>query len=541
MLEPYLPPLSPDKQLGDAIMRLQSGRDVWLQTTLQERIDLLTVCLSGLELEAKEWVLSACRARRYSLGGPEEGEEWLTGPVALMRYLRLLIRALESEGQPPLPGTLQRGEGQWVAEVFPSESRERALMPGVSGEVWMTPGADIEQGRIYRDRSSQPQEGRLCLVLGGGGVTSASPIDALYKMFAEDQVVLLKLSPLDAAIGPYIARAFWKFIELGFFTLVYGDEETGAKLAARPEIDTVHLTGSAETRQALEDAGVRLDTVSVGGVNPIIVVPGEWSEDELAYQARQVATMVGTGGGASCAAAQSLLLPSGWPQRERFVTLLEEALSRLPCRPPIRPDAETAHRALQEHYPQARLLGAGVGLPWMVIPDVPAHSHEPILTKEYPFGVVGIIDVVARSTEDFLAAAVRLCNTSLPGEVCASLLVCAAALDSNRSTVERAIGELEYGVIGLNIWPGVAMGLSVGTWGGKSAPSRSGFLLDHPHKTVFRAPAHLRATPIWFVDRPGMARMGPSLASFAAEPRWRKVPRILLASRTALMPWRRSG
>ena len=541
MLEPYLPPLSPDKHLGDAIMRLQVGRDGWLQTTIQERIDLLTVCLNGLGLEAKDWVSAACRARRYPLGGPEEGEEWLTGPVALMRYLRLLIRALESGGQPPLPGTLQRPGGQWVAEVFPSEPRERALMPGVSGEVWMQPDADVEQGRIYRDRSGQPQQGRLCLVLGGGGVTSAAPIDVLHKMFVEDQVVLLKLSPLDAAIGPYIARAFWKFIELGFFTLVYGDEETGAKLASRPEIDTVHLTGSAQTRQSLEDAGVQLDSCSIGGINPVIVVPGEWTEEELAYQARQVATMVGTGGGASCAAAQCLLLPSGWPQRARFITLLEEALSRLPCRPPIHSAAEAAHSDLQTHYPQALLLGAGVGLPWMVIPDVPAHAHEPLLTTEQPFGVVGLIDVVAGSTEDYLAAAVRLCNTTLHGDVCASLLVCAAALDSNHSTVERAIGDLEYGAIGLNIWPGVAMGLSVGTWGGRHAPRRSGFLLDNAQKTVFRAPAHLRATPIWFVDRPGMARMGPSLASFAAEPRWRKVPRILLASRTALMPWRRGG
>jgi hypothetical protein len=537
MLAPYLPPDSPDKHLQDALMRLSRGRDGWVRTTVQERIDLLNVCLTGLELEAGDWVAAACRARQYPLGGPEEGEEWLTGPVALMRYIRLLISALQAGGQPRLPSSRQRAGGQWVVSVFPADPREQALMPGISGEVWLEPGAALEQGRAYR--TGERPVGALCLLLGGGGVTSAAAIDALHQLFVEDRVVLLKLSPTDAVVGPYIARAFWKLIELGFFTVAYGGADAGRKLAASPAVDVVHLTGSAQTAAALREAGVRVDVAAVGGVNPVIICPGEWTDEELEYQARQVATMVSHGGGASCAAAQVLLMPAGWPQQAAFVDALESALSVLPCRPPVHPGAEEAHRALKLRYPQARLVGAGVGLPWMIIPDVPDHETEPILSTEQPVGVLGLVEVVAGTTEDFLAAAVRLCNSRLPGDLCATLLASAAAQGSNRSTLERAIADLAYGTVGLNIWPGVAMGLSVSPWGGVGSVLRNTFLLEHPVKSVFRAPSHLRADPLWLSDRPGVAAMGPALAGFVAQPRWRKIPRLLLASRLALVPWLR--
>ncbi|MDG1482703.1 MAG: aldehyde dehydrogenase family protein [Myxococcota bacterium] len=537
MLAPYLPEDSTNKHLSDALMRLSRGRDGWVRTTVQERIDLLNVCLTGLELEAADWVASACRARRYPLGGPEEGEEWLTGPVALLRYIRLLIHALEFGGEPLLPGSHQRSDGQWVADVFPAEPRERTLMPGVSGEVWLEPGASIAQGGRYR--AGAPDHGQICLVLGGGGVTSAAAIDALHQLFIEDRVVLLKLSPLDVSVGPFIARMFWKLIELNYFTVVFGGEDVGATLAASPAVDVVCLTGTAQTAAALSEAGVTVSYAAVGGVNPVIVCPGSWSEDELDHQARQVATMITQGGGASCAAAQVLLMPSGWPQRAAFIDALESALSELPCRPPVSPRSEDAHRDLQLRYPQARQFGAGVGLPWMLIPDVPAHDGEPLLSTEYPVGVAGLVDVVAGSLEDFLAAAVRLCNTTLAGDVCATILVSGESQGSNHSTIERAISALEYGTVGLNIWPGVAMGLGVSPWGSPGSTLRNTFLLERVQKAVFRAPSHLRTTPIWFSDRPGIARMGPALASFTSAPRWRKVPRLLLASTPALLPWRR--
>ena len=269
MLKPYLPPPSTDKRLQDALMRLRQGRDGWVATSTQDRIDLLTVCLTGLELEAEDWVKAACRSRQYPSDGSEAGEEWLTGPVALMRYLRLLITALKSGGAPALPGRHQRQNGQWVAHVFPSEPRERTLMPGVSGEVWVEPGADIAQGVRTSTRG-----GEVCLVLAGGGVTSSGAIDALHQMVVEGRVVLLKMNPLDSAVGPFITRAFWKFIELGFFTVVYGGAEAGEKLAAHPDVDVVHFTGSAQTAERLEAAGVKLASAAIGGVNPVIVVPG---------------------------------------------------------------------------------------------------------------------------------------------------------------------------------------------------------------------------------------------------------------------------
>jgi hypothetical protein len=48
------------------------------------------------------------------------------------------------------------------------------------------------QAIAYRDKQ---HNGKVALVLGAGNVASIGPMDVLYKLFVEDQVVLLKTNP----------------------------------------------------------------------------------------------------------------------------------------------------------------------------------------------------------------------------------------------------------------------------------------------------------------------------------------------------------
>src|SRR4029079_19159198 len=134
--------------------------------------------------------------------------------------------------------------------------------------------------------------------------TSIAPMDALYKLFAESEVVVLKVNPVNAHVGPLLEEAFRALVDDWFFAVVYGGAEVGAHLANHPKIDTLHVTGSDRTYDAIvwgpdpeeqkrrKAAGTPINTrpfsAELGCVTPCLVVPGEWSDADLEYQARHV-------------------------------------------------------------------------------------------------------------------------------------------------------------------------------------------------------------------------------------------------------------
>ncbi|MGO7983906.1 hypothetical protein ACC691_39380, partial [Rhizobium johnstonii] len=73
-------------------------------------------------------------------------------------------------------------------------------------------------------------------------------------------------------------------------------------------------------------------TSELGGVSHIIIVPGSWSDADLAYQAEHVATMRLHNGGYNCIAGQVVILSSDWPQKDAFLTALRAAIDRAPER-----------------------------------------------------------------------------------------------------------------------------------------------------------------------------------------------------------------
>jgi aldehyde dehydrogenase (NAD(P)+) len=69
------------------------------------------------------------------------------------------------------------------------------------------------------------------------------------------------------------------------------------------------------TQAAEADAPILTKEISseLGGVSPIIVVPGRWTSAELRFQAEHVATQRLH----NCIAEQVLVLAEDWPQREQ--------------------------------------------------------------------------------------------------------------------------------------------------------------------------------------------------------------------------------
>jgi acyl-CoA reductase-like NAD-dependent aldehyde dehydrogenase len=532
-------------EVDAAVARVAARRDAWLGTGIEARIALLRRCLLGVTEVASGWAADMCRVKGLSPDEPLAGEEWLGGPVTTARNIRLLIEALQAGGQPRPPRVSQRPSGQYVVRVMPADLREKLMFAGVTADVWIEPGKPPTQGRIYREK--KPSSGKVALVLGAGNVSSIPPMDVLYKLFVEDEVVVLKMNPVNAVAGPHIERAFASLVADGFLAVVYGGAEVGAHLANHPQIDTLHVTGSDRTYDAIvwgadpeeqqrrKAEGTPLNprpfSAELGCVTPCLVVPGDWSDADLEFQARHVASMVAQNASFNCNAAKVLVTARGWDKREKFLAKVHAALGRARARKAYYPGAEARYRGFLDRYPQARPLGGAVEgvVPWTVIPDVPAQQGEYALSNEAFCGVLAEVELDAAGPAEFLRAAVGFANDACWGTLSCMLLIDEATQKLHAGALDRAIEDLRYGGIGINVWAGVIYGLVSPTWGAfpghPSTDIQSGagvvhntFMLDHPQKSVLRAPFRIAPTPAWFFDHKNLRALGQKLLTLEANP-----------------------
>lgn len=538
-----IPPTSIN-EVDSAVERVASKKEAWVATSIPERVALLEKCLAGVESAASGWVRDMCRVKGVS---PEEnlaGEEWLAGPATTARNVRLLIDALKANGAPKLPALSQRPSGQWVARVTPSEIRERLMFAGVTVDVWIEPGKPASQGRIYREPKGP---GKVALVLGAGNVSSIPPMDVLYKLFVEDEVVVLKMNPVNAVAGPHIARAFAALVDTGYLAVVYGGAEVGAQLANHPKVDTLHVTGSDRTYDAIvwgtdpaeqarrKSEGRPINTrpfsAELGCVTPCMIVPGQWSEDDLEFQARHVVSMVAQNASFNCNAAKVLVTAKGWPQRARFLEKVHAALSRAPARKAYYPGAETRYRGFLDKYPAAKPLGAaGEGIvPWTVIPNVPAKRGEYALTNEAFCGVLAEVELEATTAAEFLERTVGFANDDCWGTLSCMLIIDETTARREAKLLDSVVERLRYGGVCINSWAGLLYALASPTWGAfpghPNTDIQSGtgvvhntFLLDYPQKSVVRAPFRIRPAPAWFFDHKNLLGLGKSLLHLEASP-----------------------
>lgn len=527
-----------------AVARLAARKDAWVNTGIPERIALLQRCLKGVAEVASAWVADMCRVKGLSPDETLAGEEWLAGPATTARNIRLLMKALQAGGQPKPGRVSQRPSGQYVVRVLPSELSEKLLFGGFTADVWVEPGKPATQGRIYRDKKGP---GKVALVLGAGNVTSIPPMDVVYKLFVEDEVVVLKMNPVNAVAGPHIERALKSLIDAGFLAVVYGGAEVGSHLANHPLVETLHVTGSDRTYDAIvwgnnpeeqtrrKAAGTPVNqrpfTAELGCVTPCLVVPGDWSEADLEFQARHVASMVAQNASFNCNAAKVLVTAKGWDKRQRFLDKVHAALARATARKAYYPGAETRYRGFLDKYPQAKPLGSsGEGVvPWTVIPDVPAQKGEYALSNEAFCGVLAEVALEAASAAEFLEAAVDFANDSCWGTLSCMVLIDEPTQKQNAEAFDRAIERLRYGGIGINAWAGVIYGLVSPTWGAfpghPNTDIQSGagvvhntFMIDHPQKSVVRAPFRIAPTPAWFYDHKNLRALGEKLLTLEASP-----------------------
>jgi hypothetical protein len=538
------------------VARLVAHKDAWVALSAKGRAEILRACMASTLAVADRWADTACAIKGYARGSNGHGEEYLAGTLATMRNLRLFAEALEAGGQPSLPKTWQRPDGQWVAQVFPQGLLDRALFTGVTCDIWIEPGKQPTQGAIYRDKAAgKAGQGGVSVVLGAGNQSSIPPMDVLYKLVVDDEVCILKMNPVNEQLGPVIEDALRPLVRAGFLEVVYGGIEVGKHLTDHPDVRSIHITGSAAAHDAIlwgpgeqgaknKAAGTpRLDkeiTSELGCVSPCLVVPGDWSESDLDYQARQVASMLVYNCGFNCNGVRLVVVSSTWKHADRFEQLVKDKLAAMPTRRAYYPTAQATWDRFTAQYPTFDALGSPKEgqLPWTVLNNVGTEEGEYALGNEPWCGITSFVRLESEGEADFLDKAVTFANDRCWGTLSINLLISPASENAiGAAGVDKAIADLRYGGIAINCWSGLNYGLVNATWGafpghppediqsGKGVV-HNGLLLDHPQKSVVRAPWIMQPTPAWFTDHKNNLELGRLMTQFEAAPSWFKVPRV---------------
>jgi acyl-CoA reductase-like NAD-dependent aldehyde dehydrogenase len=355
-------------EIDRSILKLHNHRERWAQTTIPERLAYLQSCLDRTLAVAQAWATAGCEAKGIEPQSNVAGEEWITGPISTVRNIRLLMTSLQADGQLAPVKTWQRENGQFVAQVLPANLIDRVLYYGYRGEVWLAPGTDPTQGRIYQT----PTTSQVALILGAGNVSAIVAMDILSKLFTENQLVIVKMNPVNAYMGTYLAQSFAPLIAAGYLEIVYGGAEIGEYLCQHPQIETIHVTGSHRTHDAIIWGKTAAEqqqrkasnrpclnkpiTSELGCVTPILVVPGKWSKSDLIFQARQIASTIAHNASFNCASGQVLVTASGWAQQTEFLAAIRHELAQIPARQAYYPGVQDRYQTFLDRYPQSEPL-----------------------------------------------------------------------------------------------------------------------------------------------------------------------------------------
>ncbi len=372
---------APDRSaLDTAVAVVADHASAWATTPASERADLLDQVLRDTMAAQDDWLQAACAAKGLDPTSSEAGEELFAGVGTLVRMTRLLrdaLRQIDREGRPSFAGPVsEAADGRLRVRVFPETAFDRVVFPQTTAEVWMQPEvtrAELEAGQAAAYADPLAHAG-TCLVLAAGNVASLGPRDALSQLFVEGRVVVMKANPVNEYLVPHWDRALGALVRAGALRIVTGGADVGAYLTAHDLIDSVHITGSDKTYDAVvfgtgpDGAARRADdrpklakpvSAELGNVSPVIVVPGRWSIGELLYQAEHVATMLVNNAGFNCLSARVIVTHAGWPQRDAFLGALTQALAQITTRRAYYPGASDRRDRFVAAHPEAEEYGRG--------------------------------------------------------------------------------------------------------------------------------------------------------------------------------------
>ncbi len=563
-------------EIDHSLDELRAGAKRWTALTPGAKACLFERVREATYAQAERWASAAAQAKGLT-GTALAGEEWISGPwavlYALNRYIRTL-RDIDRFGTPQISHkrVRTRANGQVAVDLFPNGPYDSLLLNGIRAEVWMqsgvTPATLSETMAVwYKRRERRP---RIALVLGAGNIAAIPPLDVFYKLIADGAVCILKMNPVNEYLGPILEDALKPLVNEGYLRFAYGGPEVGKLLCAHELVDEIHITGSDKTHDRIvfgdgADATERKQrndpilqkpiTSELGNVSPTIVVPGPWSDADFRFQAEQIATQKMHNGGFNCIASQVLVLPESWDGTPKLLAQIEAVMRGITDRPAYYPGAVHRTAMLSDGHADVSLFGKnGDGYTHRTIVNVNASSSASAFETE-AFSSLLVVTTLPGDTRQFLKTAVAFANDRLWGTLGGNIVVHPKTMHDYADDVDAAIGGMRFGCVGVNAWTGVGFLLAETTWGAYPGHTlndvRSGigvvhnsYLFDRAEKSVVYAPfaefprsvlgygSTLLPKPPWFITHKTADRTARALVDFEMH----KTP--MAATRVAMLAMR---
>jgi hypothetical protein len=544
-----LPTRTTDSQLERSLQVLDAAHNRLAAASADELISLAEICIYGTLQVADEWVAVSSRFKGLPEKSSLRAEDVMTGPVATVRHLRLLIQSLrdiKTHGKPRLPGKPQMGpDARLRVPVFPAKGLFDGLtFQGFKVESRMLPGITAESLRQCPDGVPgrwKPKNPRIALVLGAGNVSSIPTTDAFTKLFQEGRSVLLKMNPVNESLGPVFERAYAPLIDTGYLQIIYGGGDVGAAAVQHELVGEIHITGSIHSHDAIvwgapgperdrrkrENDPVLRKPISseLGNVTPWIVVPGKYTDKQLDFQAENIATSITNNCSFNCIATKVVVTSAKWPDRERFLDKIQQVLDRIAPRKAYYPGA------LDRFGRFASRTAESDKLPWTLLRGISPQS-APHFFNEESFVCVSVeTKLDADSDTAFLDRAVDFANGELWGTLAASITLPPDFRKdpAREAALQSALSRLDYGTIAINHWSGLAFAMMSPGWGGVAGSTlddaqggigwvHNTYQLDGIEKNVLTGPLTMSPKPLWFATHSNPEAVGWRLLNLYDKP-----------------------
>ena len=549
------------------VKNLSTAAAHFAKLPLEQKIALAKSMQRGYINIAEQSVYAGCKAKGIDVGSTSEAEEWATGPWGVVRQLRLIYESLKSiqkSGNTPISKVSRNVAGNLAVKVFPNNAIDSMLFKNNTVEVHMLPHVteshlEIERASFYKNPN---HHGHVVAVLGAGNIAAIGVMDVITKMFNEGKVCILKMNPVNAYLGPFIEEAFKEAISQHYLAIIYGGVEEGHYLVNHPNVDEVHLTGSHKTHDQVvwgppgDDKDARMlrnepllkktITSELGNISPVIIVPGPYTDKEVAFQAEAIASAMTMNASFFCNAAKMLVTPKGWDGSGQFLQAIQDVCAKVEPRQAYYPGASDRWHALTQDRKNLKHIGnpkAGA-LPWTFITGLDPNDNNEVLFQEEPFcSVLSEVQLGSDDPVHFLEQAVGFCNNKLWGTLNATIVVHPKTLEDPKvnAAFEKAISKLRYGTVAINTFPGVSFVYASSPWGAypqsdlKDIQSGRGFvhdtaMLEGIEKAVIRAPLTAFPKPAFLPLHRTAQRVMRGICEMEENASWATVPRIIWAA-----------
>jgi len=554
------------EQLDQLLNSLQAGASRFAALSLDDRINLADSMQRGCLGVSKAMVKAECEYKGLPLDTTAEAEAWALGPTFVVRHLRLIkesLQALKDDGNTRIGKVGRTIDKRLSVNVYPANAIDGILFKDVTIDVHMQ--SDVTEDKLEAQRAKfykhPDHAGQVVLILGAGNLSSIPMADVLTKMFNEGKVCILKMNPVNAYMGPYIEEAFSEVIVKGFLAVVYGGVEESQHLTQHDQVDEIHITGSDKTYNNImwgpegSEQAERMARntpvltkkihAELGNVTPVIVVPGPYTEKELAFQTEEVTSAFTMNASYMCCVPVSLVTSNSWDQRDNFLNHMERSISSVPTRKAYYPGASDRWHALVDNRENVTVIGTEEGehMPWALMKGLSPNVDEDIYSNEPFCSVLSETNLNATNTIEFLDKAVDFVNNKLWGTLTANLIVHPKSMKDPKiaEAVERAITRLKYGVVTINGFNGMDFASMTAPWGAhqSSTPTdiqsgtgwvHNSVMLEGIEKAVMRWPITSFPRPAWHPSHKTSHKLMRKLTELEQNASWAKVPGVVFTA-----------